>query len=473
MSSQRMSSADAAWLHMDRPTNLMVVNAVMWTDDPIDEDLAREVVRERLVERFPRYTQRIAEPRFGLGVPSWEDDPNFDLDLHLHHVALPAPGGEAELQALVADLMATPLDRSKPLWHTYLVDGYKGGSAVITRMHHAIADGIALARVLLSLTDERPGQGIAAPTSTPAKRGRVSSAAHAAEALAHESFELVVHPRTAIDDAKALASLAFEPADKQSILKGPLGAARKVTWIDGIPLKTVKRIGHGTGTTVNDVLIAAMTGALHQYLEERGGPLDQITAMVPFNLRPLDEPLPRELGNRFGLVELHLPVGLGDREERLAAVHAEMEGIKGSAKPAMSYLVLGVIGNTPLPVEQRALDFFTRQATAVMTNVPGPKEPVYFAGAQVKGVLGWVPAAGEIGFGMCIFSYAGEVAVGLSVDAARVPDPERILTLFESELDELRRLEGRRRRAAAARRRRREPIEQAKARSHTSSRKLG
>src|SRR5512144_1449912 len=127
MSRQRMSNADAAWLHMDRPTNLMVINSVMWFDEPLDLDRVREILRVRLVERFPRFRQRVVEPPLGIGVPSWEHDPDFDLDRHIHRVALPAPGDQRALEELAADFMTVPLDRSKPLWDAYVVEGYGSG----------------------------------------------------------------------------------------------------------------------------------------------------------------------------------------------------------------------------------------------------------------------------------------------------------------------------------------------------------
>jgi diacylglycerol O-acyltransferase len=461
MSAHRMSSADAAWLHMDRPTNLMVVNALMWSDEPIDPDRSRAIVEERLVKRFPRFTQRVAEPRLGLGGPHWEDDPDFDLDLHVHRLALPAPGDRAALETLVSDLMAQPLDRSKPLWHSYLVDGYGTGSAVITRMHHCIADGIALSRVLLSLTDSAPDAGIA-PAEEPdghgGARGALAAGAHVAEAAVHEGFELLAHPRAetrglateAIADGRALAKLLLTRPDTPSAFTGTLGVARRATWSDGLRLATVKRTGHGLGATVNDVLLTAMTGALHDYLAGRDALVDQIRVMVPFNLRALDQPLPRELGNRFGLIYLTLPVGIAELEPRLDAVHREMERIKHSPEGAMSYAILGAIGRTPLPVEQRLLDVFAPKVTAVMTNVPGPRKPVYFAGTRIKGVLGWVPAAGGIGLGVSIFSYNGEITVGIQVDPRLVPDPERIMASFEEHVADLGRLERRRRRALTA-----------------------
>jgi diacylglycerol O-acyltransferase / wax synthase len=455
MSAQRMSNADAAWLHMDRPTNLMVVNAVLWFDEPIDPIRATEILRTRLVERYPRFRQRVVEPRMRMGFPTWEDDPNFELSRHIHHLALPAPGDRRMLEELVSDLMMSPLDRTKPLWDTYLIDGYGDGMAMVSRMHHCIADGIALSRLLFSLTDSNPEAGIAPPEEERGGRtllgsmlAPVRAGAHVAEAGMHQGLEVIAHPGEELPglaartgaDARALAKLLLTTADAKTVLRGKLGVPRRVTWSDRMPLEEIKDIGHATGTTVNDVLIAAMTGALHRYLKRRHSLVDEIRTMVPFNLRPLDEPLPRELGNRFGLVYLALPVGINDPATRLSEVHLRMDRIKHSPEGVISYGILGVIGMTPPQIEQRLLDVFAQKTTAVMTNVPGPREPLYFAGTELAGVVGWVPAAGSIGIGMSIFSYNGGVTVGFQVDPGLVPDPEKIIEDYETELDALGRL---------------------------------
>ncbi len=471
MSAQRMTNADAAWLHMDRPTNLMVVNALMWFDEPLDIDRSRAIVRERLIARFPRFSQRIADPPLGIGLPSWQDDPGFDLDLHVHRLALPAPGGDAALQELVADLMVMPLDRSKPLWHMYVIEGYGSGTAVLTRMHHCIADGIALTRVLLSLTDEQPDAGLAPVGATTRGHSRAGALAapartgvHVAEAALHEGLELAVHPRSELpgllgrisDDGRALAKLLLTGSDAPSVFRGDLGVARRVCWTDRIALDDVRAIGHATGTTVNDVLLAAVSGALHRYLADHDDSVAEIRAMVPFNLRPLDEPLPRDLGNRFGLVYLTLPVGAATPAARLAEVHRRMDGIKHSPEGMLSYAILGIMGATPVPVEQRLIDVFAPKTTAVMTNVPGPRQPIYFAGSKVAGVLGWVPASGNIGMGVSIFSYDGGIRIGLQVDAGLVPDPETIIASIGTELAALARRRPRARSRATAARRTRE-----------------
>jgi diacylglycerol O-acyltransferase / wax synthase len=218
-----------------------------------------------------------------------------------------------------------------------------------------------------------------------------------------------------------------------------------------MPLDGIKAIGHATGTTVNDVLTAAMTGALRRYLVGRDSLVDEIRAMVPYNLREPDEPLPRELGNRFGLVYLTLPVGIADPADRLAEVHRRMAGIKHSREGGLSYAILEAVGLTPHQIEQSLLDVFAQKTTAVLTNVSGPREPVYFAGSKIAGVVPWVPAAGTIGMGINIFSYNGGVTVGLQVDAGLIPDPDTIIADYEREVEMLRKLARRPRNQAAAR----------------------
>ena len=170
-----MSTADAAWLHMDRPTNLMVINSVLWFDEPIDWRATQAVLRERLVKPFPRFRQIAADGLPG-ATPHWEDDPHFDLALHVHRRAVPAPGDRRALEELVSDLVAMPLDRAKPLWDVYLLEGYGNGSALLVRMHHAIADGIALGRVLLSLTDSGGQPAEFAPVAAPGGGARAGLA---------------------------------------------------------------------------------------------------------------------------------------------------------------------------------------------------------------------------------------------------------------------------------------------------------
>ncbi len=457
MTRHAMGSADAAWLHMDRPTNLMVINGVLWFDTPLDADDFREILRTRLVDRYPPFRRRVVESGIGLGGAQWEDDPLFDLDRHVHHVALPAPGDRAALQAFVADRMVEPLDRAKPLWEFHVIDGFGEGGAVLARIHHCIADGIALARVLLSLTDGEPDVGLEPPSA--AERagwlGRLAAATGpagaamsatrgAADVLWHEGLDLLVHPAhvvdlaaTARDDVTTAARLAVAPRDPDTVLKGDLHVANRVAWTDPIPLEDVKALAHAHRATVNDVLVAALSGALRSYLVARQSMVEEIHAMVPFNLRPLDEPLPRELGNRFGLVSLPLPVGVLEPAGRLEQVKRRMAEIKRSPEAPVAYALLGAMGATPVQVETALVDLFTSQGSLVVTNVPGPRETMTLAGNPVRGVLVWAPTSGGVGLSVAILSYAGEVVVGLVSDAGLVPDPERIADAFAAEVETL------------------------------------
>jgi diacylglycerol O-acyltransferase / wax synthase len=461
---QRMSYADAAWLQMDQPSNLMVITGVLWFEGRPDWDGVAETIRARLVERFPRFRQRVVEGGGPLSGPYWEDDPDFDLERHLHRIALARPGDREVLEAFVAHQMAIPLDRSMPLWEFHLVDGYEDGAALVGRVHHCIADGIALARVLFSLTDESPDAGIAPhdpqaerADGRPGRLGRLTGLATDATSLARslagrvarETIETGRNPGRlrelagelageGRESAETLAKLLFSGADPRTPLKGELGVPQRVAWSSPIPLEDVKAMGHVTGTTANDVLLAAIAGALRRYLEARGGSVDELTTFVPFNLRPLDQPLPPKLGNRFGLVFLRLPVGIEDPRSRLDEVHHRMQRIKRSPEGLISYAVLEAIGRAPARVEKALLGLFTARGSAVTTNVPGPEQPVYMAGTKVRGLLVWAPRSGDVSMSLTSISYDGEVTLGLMSDAGLVPDPEAIVAAFERELEWLR-----------------------------------
>ncbi len=467
---QSLPSADAAWLHMDRPTNLMVINSAMLFDERLSEERLRGVIRKRLVEPYPRFRGRVLESRLPLRGPSFETDPHFDLDRHLHHLGLPEPGDEAALRELLGDLIATPLDRTKPLWDIYLIDRPGGGCALLVRMHHCIADGVALARVMLSLTDAAPeGDGLLAPRArrAGARRGGVTGAVggaigasvtavaapaiaatqRVASGMAHEGMELLAHPghaRELVDraaaDAQTWAKLLFTPADADTALRGELGVARRVAWTKQLDLAHVKATAHALGATVNDVLLASVSAALRRHLLDSGEVPREIRAFVPFNLRPPEEPIPRELGNHFGLVVLTLPVDVAGRRARLEELRHRMDAIKHSPEGPISYAMLEAIGLTPQQVESRIVDIFTAKVSAVMTNVPGPREVVYLAGTPVRAVLVWAPTSGSVGMSVSIFSYREEVTIGLLVHASLVPDPQAIMRHTEQEFAALARL---------------------------------
>jgi WS/DGAT/MGAT family acyltransferase len=238
--------------------------------------------------------------------------------------------------------------------------------------------------------------------------------------------------------------LLLKSADSATLFKGRLGVAKRAAWSRPIRLDAVKAVGKTMGGTVNDVLLTAVSGALRRYLLQHGDRVDgvSINAMVPVNLRPLSEA--DQLGNRFGLIYLALPVGSESHAERLRLVKARMDEIKSSPQPFVTFQVLNALGLAPLEVAGLAVNMFGTKVTAVMTNVIGPKEPLYFAGERIRTWLGWVPQSGRMGLGVSIFSYDGQVVVGVATDKGLVPDPESIATAFEEEFEALAEWAGRR-----------------------------
>jgi diacylglycerol O-acyltransferase / wax synthase len=424
----RLPSADVAFLRMDRPTNLMVINFVMLFDERLDAQRLRAVIDARLVVRYPRFSQVIVESD---GRPRLADDPHFALDRHILCRALPGPGDDATLQALVGELIATPLSRSKPLWEMHLFDRPDGSCALVVRIHHCIVDGIGLAQVMLSLTDATPD----APPDAPLWQDSLVAARTSHVRAYHRA--VAASATSAAANARALAKLLFIPPDARTGLRGRLGITKRVGWTGQLELAQVKATARAQGASVNDVLLAAVSGALHHHLRERGERPRAVRTLVPFNLRALEEPIPRELGNRFGLVFLTLPVDIAEPRARLVELTRRMAAIKSSREGPVSYAILKGIGLTPRRVERRIVDIFTAKASAMTTNVPGPRVPVYLAGTRLRAVLVWAPVSGSVGMTVSIFSYHDNVTIGLLGDAGLVPDPQRIARRAEAELQEL------------------------------------
>lgn len=449
-----MSNVDAAWLHMEDRTNLMIITGVLSFYEKLDFAALKELVEDRLLG-YDRFRQIVVEPSVPLAGPRWVEDRYFNLKSHLQRVALPDPGGQEELQEMVSSLMSTPLDPTKPLWQFQYIENYRGGSAVVARIHHCIADGIALVRVLLGMTDDSP-KGSPATRRTRRRRKPLAgglwlpevvnealySVRRATGKAVEGTLETIFDPARAAglvgEGAKAsgvLGRLALMPADPKTVFKGELGTAKRCAWSRVLPLDEVKAYSKAVGATINDVLLAGVTGALRRYLLSRGDELPSdldLRAIVPVNLRPENEV--GELGNRFGLVFLALPVGLEDRRERLAELKRRMDAIKGSTEAVVTYAVLNALGTASSAVESQAVRFFGSKASAVMTNVPGPRQEIYLAGKAMRSMMFWVPQAAHLGLGVSILSYAGQVRLGVVTDVGLVPDPRAIIDAFQDEM---------------------------------------
>lgn len=447
-----MSVADAAWLHMDSRTNPMVVNSLVMLESIPAFEAVRERLATRLAEPYPRFRQRVVDPPGQ--TPAFEDDPDFDVRNHLHRLALPAPGGRAALEEAIGDLIAAPLDPGKPLWHAYLIEVGDGSAALLWRIHHSIADGIALAQVLLSLSDGQEGPAIepeherhphgllgrvaAAPLQA------ASAARSAAGVTVREVRETVGRPEhlrelgeAAVRDAATAAKLVGSPADPDSGLRRPLSGTRGVAWSRPLPLEELKEACHRRGVKLNDMLLAALAATIADNVEWGRNRPERMHAMVPVNLRPLSEPVPAGLGNDFALVLLDLPLGELRSAERLRRVADGMNAIKGSIEAPLSFGLLNVMGAVPHWLEDQLVGFFSDKASMVVTNVPGPAEKLSFAGVPIERVLVWAPCSGSIGMTVSIFSYAGQVTVGFMADTALAPDPTVLARGFAAELRRL------------------------------------
>lgn len=431
-----MGAADAMWLHTDRPNHLMVIDGMMWTDERLDWARLRTTMQERLVDTYPVFHQRPVEPAYPWELPAWEDDPRFSLSNHLHRATLRKPGGERQLRAFLEKKVSRPLDRTRPLWEAWLIDGHGEGSVIFLRLHHAMADGMALAQVMLSLTDPS-ADGRDEPIEVGPERPAPSLTSRAT-ALVRAAMELPRLPLTLLQGVEVGRKLVLGVLP-QTLLSREPGIDKLLTWSQPVPLADVKSIGRHTGSTVNDVLMAALSGALARYLDSFGESADHLTTMVPVNIRPPDQPLPKELGNKFALVLLHLPTSELTVAERLEEVSRRMAHIKHSPEVFLTSAVAEGIGYLHA-IDKPLVDFFAGKAIGVTTNVMGPKEPRFLAGVEVKGVLGWVPGSGGQTLGVCVLSYADTVRIGFKVDAASVPDPDQLVEFFEAELECLRAL---------------------------------
>ncbi len=468
LSGERMSKVDTAWLRMDTESNLMMIVGV-WVISPgiRYQDLCARI-EERLL-KYPRFTQRVVQDAAGA---TWVRDLNFDIRHHvmLEKLARKPKGREQEaLQDRLAELAVTPLDGHRPLWQFHLVQNYLGGSAMLVRIHHCIADGIALISVTQSLVDggEAPPQRrsgktrrdgiegaedwltgtLVEPLTSAAVKALGGAGDRAASLLkmltepqkgmhkgVSESVELA---RRAYQVARDAAALALMPDDSPTRLKGMPGARKRVAWCAPIPLDEVKAVGKALNCSVNDVLMSCVAGAIARYLRSHGDDVagKEIRAMVPVNLRPTERAY--ELGNRFGLAPVVLPIGLDNPVERVYEVRRRMAELKGSMQPVVAFGLLAVAGMLAKPAQDAMLNLFSKKTTAVMTNLPGPRDKLKLLGSTLEQSLFWVPQSGSVGLGVSILSYGGGVQFGVISDAGLCPDPQQICDGFEPEFDRL------------------------------------
>jgi diacylglycerol O-acyltransferase len=455
---ERMSRVDTAWLRMDSESNLMMIVGVWLLAPQVPYEALCRRVEERLL-KYARFRQKVVEDPMGA---AWVRDDHFDLHRHVVRETVERRRGQSAQQALqerIAELTMQPFDPAHPLWQLHLVEDLEGGSALIARIHHCIADGIALISVMLSITDG----GVSPPVKArrpederdwlsdavlkPLTGMTVKAIGMYGDGVV-KSMELLSNPgqpllgsldlaRTGYQVVTDAAALALMPDDSPTRLKGKPGRGKRVAWCEPVPLDEVKAVGKALDCSINDVLLACVAGAIGSYLKAHGDDPagKEIRAMVPVNLRPIEKA--HQLGNRFGLVPLVLPIGIENPVERVHAVRRRMAELKGSYQPLLAFALLSVAGLLIKPVQAALLNLFAKKATAVMTNVPGPREPLSFCGSTLKQVMFWVPQSGDIGMGVSILSYGGGVQFGLITDRKLCPDPQQIIDRFGDEFEKL------------------------------------
>jgi diacylglycerol O-acyltransferase / wax synthase len=458
----RLTGLDAAFLDLESHGAHMHVAAVLVFDGepPGYDDLVR-AIDDRL-HVVPRYRQKLAHVPFGLGRPVWVDDPHFNVRYHVRHSALPAPGGDAELERIAGRLFALPLDRTKPLWEMNLVEGLAPAAdstprfAIISKTHHALVDGVSgvdITSVLFDTAPDPTGGGprpatpwVARPEPSPTQllaRALVERATVPGEGL-RALRDATRAPRRAAERMAeglvglgALAWAGLRPAPP-SPLNVPIGPHRRYTWVDA-ELDELKAIKNALGGTLNDAVLASVTLALGRWLRGRGHDTAGLVlkAMVPVSVRADAER--GALGNRVAAMWAPLPVGLEDPLEVYASVHEAMKDLKESGQAVGAQALTQLADFAPPTIMSQAARLQARQRyfNLVVTNVPGPQFPLYLLGRELRAIYPVVPLARNQALGIAIMSYNGRLGFGLLGDYDALPDIKDVAEALRAALAEL------------------------------------
>ena len=458
----RLSAVDASFLFMEAPSTPMHSGAVAIFRPPpegFDHERLVRLIKQRL-PYVPRYRQRVRDVPFGIARPVWVDDERFDVTFHVRRSALPKPGSREQLNELVARLMSRPLDRHRPLWEMYLVEGLADGSfAIVSKSHEALVDGLSavdIAQVMLDPTEE--------PASVPVDSWRPRPEPTDVELLSQAFTEVTTRPAVTVevltnavgdlgrfasrlgDRAAGIVSAALAVARPSvpSPLNVPIGEQRRFATVD-IPLADVKRIRGALGGTVNDAILAVIAGALRSWLQARGVPVGQgdvLRAMLPISIAVPAASSGHGGGNRVSATLVELPVGEADPAVRLQQISYQLaekeEGsqfvgadaianIAGFGPPTLHALGARVVGSS----------VSSRLYNLVITNVPGPQRPLFAAGSQMLAAYPCVPLTQNQALSIGLISYDGGVYFGLYADRDALPDLDLLASCLEESRDEL------------------------------------
>jgi diacylglycerol O-acyltransferase / wax synthase len=451
----RLSAIDASFLHQEKQASHMHVGALVIFEGPppSQEDFIGHI--ESRLRLVPRYRQKLAVPRFEMGRPFWVDDPSFNIEYHVRHTALPQPGSDEQLRQLVGRIFSQRLDRSKPLWEVWLVQGFEGGKfAVISKTHHALVDGVAgvdIATVLFDLQPVPPEQpepdgwtAAAEPSDADLVAEGVKGLVRTPISLAGRALDAVGHPGRSLEQAREAAEglgevlwAGLNPAPDVP-LNVPIGPHRRLRWVQS-RLSDFKEIKNGLGGTVNDAVLAVVAGALGRWLRTRGVRTEglELRALVPVSIRAQDEH--GALGNRIAAMRGPLPVYVKDPVERLRQVQEGMGNLKQSKQALGAEVIAGLTDFAPptLLAQASRLNFSTRLFNLIVTNVPGPQFPLYLLGREMLEIVPIAFLPENHALAIAIMSYNGKVDFGLLGDYDAMSDIEDFGVMLEDSLAEL------------------------------------
>jgi diacylglycerol O-acyltransferase / wax synthase len=452
----RLTGLDSSFLHLERDSaHMHVAGCMVFEGDPPTYEELVEQIAGRL-HLVPRYRQRLAFVPLNQGRPVWVDDPHFNLAFHVRHTALPSPGGDAQLKRLAGRVFSQALDRSRPLWEIWLVEGLADdGFALLSKTHHALVDGVSGVDIATVLFDTSANPvPVAADDHEWIPRPLPSGAQLLADALVERATvpgEIVRGVKATFRGPRQVAArmgralggmTAMAWAGLQAAPVSPLnvriGPHRRFTWVRG-DLQEFKAIKNALGGTVNDVVLAVVAGALGRYLRMHGEATQDtiLRAMVPISIRAEVER--GALGNRVAAMWAPLPIGVTDPVQRLLTISRDMDGIKESGQAVGAQVLTELSGFAPPTIMAQAARLQARQRlfNLVVTNVPGPQHPLYLLGRELDALYPMVPLAENQALGIAIMSYNGQLNFGLNADYDAMPDLEALADEMRASIEEL------------------------------------
>ena len=445
-----MSAQDATFLHVENDVTPMHIGGVSIFEGPPPPFRELRAMVESKLPLTPRYRQKVRFVPLGMGEPVWIDDPHFNIDYHLRHSAVPSPGTEKQLRATAARVFSQHLDRSKPLWEIWMLEGLEDeGWALLSKVHHCMVDGVAATDMMSLMFGEspKPTNGeVWQPEPEPSGLDLITySARHRVRDPAAQIRFALRAPTEALRGfagaARAMAAAVPAMRPATSSLTGPIGPHRVWSWAK-VPLAGVKEIRAGLGGTVNDVVLTLITNGYRELLEGRGEPISGDTAirtMVPVSVRSPGER--GEYNNRVSAVFARLPVGIDDPAERLGAIREQMDGIKSSKQAVAGDALAQLSGFAPPMLLALGSRVATRSARLNMdtatTNVPGPQHAMHTLDRTLLASYPYVPIVGTIRIVVAIFSYDGQLYFGVTGDRDHAPDVDVLTRGIEADVERL------------------------------------